>query len=118
MFLPAICERYPRPTVAFACGSQSTTRTFFPARVRNPAILRQEVVFPVPPLWWEKVMTGILSPEDEFNDHWYNKVCFVFRIALLGFWNNMSGLLFFFYNTPDYCKPYGLNRVWSDVSIE
>jgi hypothetical protein len=45
-------------------------------------------------------MTAILSPEGEFIDRWYNKVCLLFRVALLDFWNNMSELFFFFMPDP------------------
>ena len=51
-------------------------------------------------------MTVMLSHEGEFNERWYDRVCFVFGIALLGFWNNMPGLFFFFMQEPrDCCQP-------------
>src|SRR5207247_5779961 len=41
----------PRPEVAFACGSRSTTSARWPASARQAARLIAVVVIPTPPFW-------------------------------------------------------------------
>jgi hypothetical protein len=42
----------PRPLVALACGSRSTSRTFFPSSARAALRLIEVVVLPTPPFWF------------------------------------------------------------------
>jgi len=50
MFFDCFSGSTPRPVVALACGSQSIISNFSLLFKRQPAMLRHEVVFPVPPL--------------------------------------------------------------------
>ena len=48
----------PRPVVALACGSRSTTRVAIPRAVAAPARPRAMVVLPTPPFWFTTATTG------------------------------------------------------------
>ncbi len=42
----------PRPTVALACGSMSTSSVSYPASAMHAATLTAVVVLPTPPFWF------------------------------------------------------------------
>src|ERR1700761_5324171 len=51
MLLPSMVGR-PRPLVALACGSRSTSSTRAPRSARHAERLTDVVVFPTPPFWF------------------------------------------------------------------
>ena len=53
--LPA--RETPRPEVALACGSASSSRTFLPSRASEAARLMAVVVLPTPPFWFASAIT-------------------------------------------------------------
>ena len=55
--------RSPRPEVAFACGSRSTTSACSPASARHAARLTAVVVFPTPPFWFAIAKTVLAQPQ-------------------------------------------------------
>src|SRR5262245_35559766 len=52
----------PSASVAWACGSMSTTSTREPSPARQPARLTAVVVFPQPPFWFTIAITRMLGP--------------------------------------------------------
>ena len=46
----------PRPDVALACGSASSSSTFLPRMASEAARLIAVVVFPTPPFWFASAM--------------------------------------------------------------
>src|SRR5829696_9052794 len=46
------CPRRPTPLVRLACGSMSTSSTFWSAKASDAAMLIVVVVFPTPPFWF------------------------------------------------------------------
>src|ERR1700679_1944444 len=70
MLWPSIVGR-PRPLVALACGSRSTSSTRAPRSARQAARLTEVVVFPTPPFWFATAIIFIggasLSEERRLN---------------------------------------------------
>src|SRR5215213_2910344 len=55
------CPRRPTPLVRLACGSMSTSSTFWSAKASDAARLIVVVVFPTPPFWFVTATTRALK---------------------------------------------------------
>src|SRR5580698_10459639 len=70
MLWPSMVGR-PRPLVALACGSRSTSSTRAPRSARHAERLTDVVVFPTPPFWFATAIIfiegGSLGEEGRLN---------------------------------------------------